>query len=386
MLGCKEGSNLPFNLPLPPYIACPSDWTMPQPEYVQPPLFPEFSSSLSQDALPEDAVLAEEEPTKADPGDAPPDEQRENLESGDLEPDALESGALESGDSELDHSEPDHSEPYELLDELNEPLDEFVHEPDEPLAEPLAIPPDGLDEPPDPSQLYQPLDEYAEDELDGLDGLDDRPSDLEWLDESSLKTILDMLAVIDSVEELAMLEALTPLQKRQVWNATPDSIKLRLKQLRSANTHRNIEQLAPIQSVPWENLESVEDVENLENLEDFQDLADLVDTENTGTAAAIDHALSDSSFPRISFPSETKTVVSDDLDAHALVLNQPIPIKGDCVVLKAKPKLTAAELTAIWTVTDVHEGYARIQAKGMTRHYPIAWMVIYPKSTLEDEA
>lgn len=63
------------------------------------------------------------------------------------------------------------------------------------------------------------------------------------LDESSLETILDMLAVISSMEELMLLEALTDAQKRQVWSATPEEIRSKLKQIREAGF---------AESVPWQ--------------------------------------------------------------------------------------------------------------------------------------
>src|SRR5689334_20707416 len=49
--------------------------------------------------------------------------------------------------------------------------------------------------------------------------LTDQTSD-ELLDGSSLKTVLDMLEVIDCVEELDLLETLTVAQKKQVWALT----------------------------------------------------------------------------------------------------------------------------------------------------------------------
>lgn len=127
------------------------------------------------------------------------------------------------------------------------------------------------------------------------------------LDESSLETILDMLAVMNSIEELMLLETLTADQKRQVWAATPETIRSKLKQIREAGFS---------ESGHWQNL------------------APLGDS------------------------------------------NQPVLSIGNQVVLIAKPKLTAAELIAIWEVMEVHEGYARIRAKNLgVRNYPVSWMV-----------
>lgn len=132
------------------------------------------------------------------------------------------------------------------------------------------------------------------------------------LDESSLETILDMLVVMNSIEELLLLETLTTVQKRQVWAATPETIRSKLKQIREAGSSKSGQEqnLAPV----W----------------------------------------GDS--------------------------NQPVLSIGNQIVLVAQPKLTAAELMAIWDVMEVQEGYARIKAKDLgIRNYPVSWMVIYPK-------
>jgi hypothetical protein len=52
---------------------------------------------------------------------------------------------------------------------------------------------------------------------------------------------------------------------------------------------------------------------------------------------------------------------------------------GDRVVLKAEPRLTTAELIAVWKIVAIDEEQARIEAKGLgNRQYPISWMVSYP--------
>lgn len=150
------------------------------------------------------------------------------------------------------------------------------------------------------------------DEDEGADAL---------LDESSLETILDMLAVITSIEELMLLETLTAAQKRQVWSATPEVIKNKLKQIREAGF--STAEASPPET--WQNL----DPQNLE-------------------------------------PNQSNS-------------NQPVLAVGNQVVLLAKAQLTAAELIAIWDVIEVHEGYARIRAKNLVRTYPIDWMVAYAK-------
>lgn len=93
--------------------------------------------------------------------------------------------------------------------------------------------------------LFDLDDGAAEDDLQGDEELlnashliASEPDESEYsdvlLDESSLETILDMLAVMNSIEELLMLEALTEAQKRQVWSATPENIRSKLKQIREA--------------------------------------------------------------------------------------------------------------------------------------------------------
>jgi hypothetical protein len=136
------------------------------------------------------------------------------------------------------------------------------------------------------------------------------------LDESSLATVLEILTTIATVEELAILEALTAAQKRQVWSHTPETIKIKLKQIRQADAANNATQTASVEG--WQTL----------------DQADR---------------------------------------------NQPLLSVGDLVVLLAKPKLTSAELIAIWEVVEVHEASARIQSHIGTRNYPISWMMLYSK-------
>jgi hypothetical protein len=136
------------------------------------------------------------------------------------------------------------------------------------------------------------------------------------LDESSLATVLEILTTIATVEELTILEALTTAQKRQVWSHTPETIKLKLKQIRQTAVASPATDVRALQG--WHTLEH-----------------------------------------------------SD--------CNQPLLKVGDAVVLLANPKLTSAELIAIWEVVEVHEASARLQSHLGTRNYPISWMVHYPK-------
>jgi len=163
--------------------------------------------------------------------------------------------------------------------------------------------------------------------------LPDPPSDPDGqiLDASSLNTVLDMLTVIDSAEDLALLEHLTLVQKRQVWDATPEEIKLRLKQIRAA-------------------------------------AADAI-SETTALAP-----------PESLLTSELQTQLEADLTPHQpLTPTDPVIQQGDRVVLLAQPQLTATEMKAIWEVMSVEADQAHVQAPGLSdRQYPLAWMIRYP--------
>lgn len=196
------------------------------------------------------------------------------------------------------------------------------------------------------------------------------------LDPSSLRTVLEMLTVIDSVEELAMLETLTPAQKRQVWDATPEATKVRVRQIRlnailasSSDTNQatSVRQaVPPIQSqfaTTEVGFETGCDADGL--MDPIADRVTASDREREpghGIAKTTDPAA------RLSTPAELTSVAASTLTV------------GDWVVLKGIPQLTRAELQAIWEVTDVQENDAQIVAKGLgTRTYPLTWMLIYPK-------
>jgi hypothetical protein len=161
------------------------------------------------------------------------------------------------------------------------------------------------------------------------------------LDASSLNTVLAMLEVIDSAEELALLETLTPEQKRQVWDATPEPIRERLKQLRNQPELSGASEpqfAAP--SLPEAIPDGASEAESVEQEETLVELE-----------------------------------LSEPLDFVSLKL-----AAGDWVVLQARPHLTAAELMAIWEVLEVQGQSARIIASKLgSRTYPIAWMLPYPK-------
>jgi hypothetical protein len=177
------------------------------------------------------------------------------------------------------------------------------------------------------------------------------------LDESSLNTVLDMLAAITSAEELALLKTLTIAQKHQVWDATSEPVKARLRQIK-ASAHTAISSGSEVEEDEIDY--SSEDPVEL----DSSDYSEELPSEEFGQftiapdGSGVDHRLQ-------SFPS-----LSDQL----------VPVAGDWIVLEAKPKLTTAELIAIWEVVEVQGVQARIKAKGLgMRNYPVSWMRVYPK-------
>ncbi|WNZ22843.1 hypothetical protein HJG54_08220 [Leptolyngbya sp. NK1-12] len=178
----------------------------------------------------------------------------------------------------------------------------------------------------------------------------------ELLDASSLHTVLTMLEVIDSLEELALLETLTPAQKRQVWDATPEPTRMRLKQLRAGAAQPNEAPLQRPNREPIEASTSLSLIDSSELEEDWFDSSDET--------------------------SDLDALAEIDLTAHEpLNLSaQSTVAVGNWIVLQAQPNLSRAELMAIWEVVEVRGNYARIRAESLgARTYPTAWMAIYPQ-------
>lgn len=197
------------------------------------------------------------------------------------------------------------------------------------------------------------------------------PASEELLDASSLNTVLSMLEVIDSVEELALLETLTLAQKRQVWDATPNATRSRLKQLKTAESDQHLDQY-PDQNSALPTLE----LPTLENSSTPPQLTDALEP--------LEEAANSAEEPQ----EETQlTDLEAQLDEMDLRLQEPLNLAvqptlviGDWIVLHAKPKLSRSELMAIWEVIEVRGNSARIFTEGLgTRVYPTAWMQVYPK-------
>lgn len=197
------------------------------------------------------------------------------------------------------------------------------------------------------------------------------------LDEMSLQTVLDMLAVMVTAEELTQLESLTPAQKRQVWFATPEDVKVRLKQLKAS---AQVESRVMERST--ENKEKIEELNESEKSEKSEEPGEPEESEESDASLdelgeAIDYT-----------DSESVNFISLPLFQSSYGLNLP-PVEptfqvGDWVVLTAEPRLTAAELVAVWEIVAVQGEQAQIKAKGLgSRQYPMSWMVSYPADELE---
>jgi hypothetical protein len=189
--------------------------------------------------------------------------------------------------------------------------------------------------------------------------------DDDLLDEFSLGVVLAMLAVMETAEELTQLECLTDAQKRQVWDATPEAVKTRLKQLRAEARSK-----AEFQQLQAEAIAEIEAMEAMEAAaEERAELAEISEAE-IGEAEAIEETEAlleamDEEMARLPFQSYEAA---------------PTIEVGDWVLLKAVPQLTAAELKAVWEVVKIQGGHAWIESKGMgSRSYPLVWMVLYPE-------
>jgi hypothetical protein len=166
----------------------------------------------------------------------------------------------------------------------------------------------------------------------------DHQPDEQLLDASSLSTVLDMLAVIDCAEDLALLEYLTPPQKRQVWDATPEEIKLNLKQIRLAASS------SPKAS------------------------GSLASGNSASGSLASGNLASETSLETPELPN----YLQETRPTSAIQT-------GDRVILLAKPQLTATEMNSIWEVIKVEADQVYVRAAGVSdRQYPLSWIVRYP--------
>jgi hypothetical protein len=191
------------------------------------------------------------------------------------------------------------------------------------------------------------------------------------LDELSLQTVLDMLAVMVAAEELTQLESLTPEQKRQVWFATPEDVKLRLKRLKASAQAESsaVEQLTDA-AVGTEKVDEPEEPEELEEPEEPEESLDemgAIDYTDSASINLIDN---------LPLFQNSYSLAAPSVDPAFQV--------RDRVVLTAEPRLTAAELVAVWEIVAIEGEQARIEANGLgSRQYPMSWMVSYPEDELE---
>lgn len=182
------------------------------------------------------------------------------------------------------------------------------------------------------------------------------------LDSSSLQTVLAMLEVIDSLEELGLLETLTPAQKRQVWEATSEPIRCRLKQLRATGQIETALQSSELSAQSADQIDQTE-VEEIEELDALRPEAQL-----QLTRQLIQHT---NGHYANSAPLQLGLTPATQRPGFSV---------GNWIVLQAKPQLSRAELTVIWEVLAIEGSNARIFAQELGhRTYPVAWMMLYPK-------
>jgi len=187
------------------------------------------------------------------------------------------------------------------------------------------------------------------------------------LDELSLQTVLDMLAVMVTAEELTQLESLTPEQKRQVWFATPEDVKLRLKRLKASAQAES-----PAMGQPTDAIVETAEVNESEEPEELDE-----PEESPDEIGAIDYTDSES-INYINLP-----LFQNSYELASAPVKQAFQV-GDWVVLTAEPRLTTAELVAVWEIVAIEEEQARIEAKGLgSRQYPMSWMVSYPADEVD---
>jgi hypothetical protein len=201
----------------------------------------------------------------------------------------------------------------------------------------------------------------------------------ELLDEFSLKIVLDMSAVMTTAAELTQLESLTPAQKRQVWIATPDDVKLRLKRIRAG------EQVELPEVVSFVEERSADRENGAEALE--KTFAEEILEEEISEEEILEEEISEEESleemgEAIEFSGSEAGLFDLPLFQGSYDLNEPTiaPELGDRVVLRAEPRLTTEELIAVWEVVSIQGEQARIEAKGLgIRQYPLRWMVLYPE-------
>jgi hypothetical protein len=237
----------------------------------------------------------------------------------------------------------------------------------------------------------------------------DAPQD-DLLDSFSLQIVLDMLAVMTTVEELTQLESLTPEQKKQVWVATPEEVKLRLKQIRAGVPvePRVVEPSVEPRWVekeedPEEAVEALEvEPKELQELEEGLGNLSEIPAEGRSTDESSENEKSEEeSLEEMGEAISSRYPQEDDyntLSENSLfdlplfqspydlgeAITPPHFELGDRVVLRAEPRLSAAELIAVWEVVAVQGEQARIEAKGLgSRQYPLTWMVAYPEEEPE---
>lgn len=214
----------------------------------------------------------------------------------------------------------------------------------------------------------------------------DRVTD-ELLNASELQTVLDMLAVMETAEELSQLQALTEAQKRQVWEATPETLKQKLWQLRNSPAPdaavsiaaENLQSSEPELEIDESEVESQTDAE-AELEDEIEDLGQELDLTEASYALMQPELGGVQSSELSNELSQTPAVQPSE----PFYADRPMLRVGDRVVLKPHPKLSAAELKAVWQMERIQGSDGAVSEPTLgTRSYPLAWMIVYARTQLE---
>lgn len=205
----------------------------------------------------------------------------------------------------------------------------------------------------------------------------------ERLNASELQTVLDMLAVMETAEELTQLQALTELQKRQVWEATPEALKQKLWQLRDrpAKFQSAAQSIANERPVA-ESLEAEIDLEDSETEAELDDEIEDLGQNLELTAESYPSLQTSTQMPLTEIVQSGQTGFADR--SKSPKVDRVSPKIGDWIILKAHAKLTASELKAIWRLERIEGSEGSVTHANLgTRSYPLSWMIVYPKAQAE---
>lgn len=197
-----------------------------------------------------------------------------------------------------------------------------------------------------------------------------------WLNASELTTVLDMLAVMETSEELKILECLTPQQKRQVWDATPYELRVRLHQVK--NYHQDFSAIAVTAKSQVEpELVHVQDISQTEADHAKLDLYAIVPNDVNSDEGDSKRFNTEDIHSGNVHPEDWNVTAWEQEERPPTLSTLTI---GDRAVLKAKSGLNKAELIAIFEIVDIQSDWVECKADTVGgRRYPVDWLVIYPR-------